>query len=87
MFLRLDGRQAEIAATTHFATQTLTQEMGLRPSESEVPEYVTRWKANRRPSFNEGEIAQSIRNLSMLRWLDVEPSAELNVPDDALLAV
>lgn len=45
------------------------------------------WKQRRRPSLNEAEVALAIRNLSMLGWLDVKPSPDLPIPEEALLDV
>ena len=52
------------------------------PSEVEVFEAVLRWKQKRRPPLDETDVASTIRNLGMLRWLDVKPDAALRVPDD-----
>ena len=39
------------------------------------------------PPLDEEEVAQAIRDLGTLRWLDVRPSEGLHVPDDVLLGV
>jgi hypothetical protein len=45
------------------------------PSEMDVLEAVQSWKQDR--SFDEEEIASTIRNLNMLGWIDAEFSPEL----------
>lgn len=86
LFLRMQTRQAEIAATIHFTARSLQRDTGNMPSEYEVFDEVMRWKA-RRPPLDEEEVAQAIRDLGTLRWLDVRPSEGLHVPDDVLLGV
>jgi O-acetyl-ADP-ribose deacetylase (regulator of RNase III) len=88
LFLRIQRtQQAEVAATVRFAAQELAKERGSKPSEVDVLHEVMHWKQRRRPPLDEGEVAQAIRNLSMLRWLDVQPSSELPVPEEAMLNV
>jgi hypothetical protein len=43
------------------------------------------WKQKRRPPLNELEVAEAIRNLAALRWIDVQASADLPVPEEAML--
>ena len=45
-----------------------------------------RWKARRRPPFSDREVAEAIRNLALLGWLEVEATPEL-VPEEDLLGV
>ena len=88
LFLRIQRtQQAEVAATVLFAAQELAKESGGKPSEVDVLHEVMHWKQRRRPPLDEGEVAQAIRNLSMLHWLDVQPSSELPVPEEAILNV
>jgi len=84
LFLRMNTRQSEIAATVHFAAHHLTE--GDEPSELEVLEAVQEWKQRRKPPFEEEEVASTIRNLNMLGWIDAEFSPEL-VDDELLEAV
>lgn len=84
LFLRIQTtRQAEIAATAHFAAQVRAAASGRRPSEAHVLDEVQQWKQRRTPPLAEADIASAIRNLGMLGWLDVTPS-EGFVQDDAL---
>jgi hypothetical protein len=78
-------REAELAATVHFASQSLGKQWGNKPTEKEVLAEVMKWKQKRRPPLNEAEVALTIRNLGLLDWLDVKPSRDLPVPEEALL--
>jgi len=40
---------------------------------------VMKWKQKRRPPLNQADVAETIRNLSILEWLKVKPSQELPV--------
>lgn len=83
LFLRMDTRQSEIAATVHFAAHHLMDDD--EPSEMDVMEAVRSWKQRREPPFEDDEVASTIRNLNMLGWIDATFSSELL--DDALFEV
>ncbi|MBI3609804.1 MAG: macro domain-containing protein [Nitrospirae bacterium] len=87
LFMRMHTKQAELAATVHFAASSLIQQGQEKPSEMDVLNEVMKWKQKRRPPLNKDEVALAIRNLSMLGWLDVKPSADLPVKEEALLDV
>ncbi len=88
LFLRIKQTdQAEIAATVHFAASDLSKDAGGKPTETEVLREVMGWKQRRKPPLEEDEVAETIRGLGVLRWLDVAPSVDLPVSDDALLHV
>lgn len=82
LFMRVNIDQAEVIATVMFAADALKTEKRAVPSEVEVFEAVLRWKQKRRPPLDEADVASTIRNLGMLRWLDVKPDAALRVPED-----
>jgi O-acetyl-ADP-ribose deacetylase (regulator of RNase III) len=83
LFLRMPRtHDAEIAATVHFAAKDLRRDLNRRPSEREVLDEVKRWKTRRRPKIDENEIAEAVRNLNLLRWVDLEPTVELPVSHD-----
>jgi O-acetyl-ADP-ribose deacetylase (regulator of RNase III)/uncharacterized protein YwgA len=86
LFMRLDSKQAEVVATVLFAAKTVRKATKHTPSEREVLEAVMEWKQRRRPPLNEHETALAIRNLAALRWLQVEPSQNLPLPEEATLA-
>ncbi|MBM3943525.1 MAG: Appr-1-p processing protein [SAR202 cluster bacterium] len=82
LFLRVQTRQAEVAATVHFAAATLAKQLDRRPFEQEVLAHVREWKQGRRPPLDESEIATTVRNLAVLRWIDVESSQDLPIPKE-----
>jgi uncharacterized protein YwgA len=78
-------RQAEVAATVHFAALELEKESAQEPSEHDVLDAVRAWKQRRRPPLRDEEIAEAIRNLNMLGWLEALPSADLPLEDEEFL--
>jgi len=82
LFMRVDTDQAEVTATVLFAAHSLVHVGATRPSERDVLNAVMHWKQKRRPPLDENIVASTIRNLGMLRWLQVEPSSDLPIPED-----
>jgi len=82
LFMRVNTDQAEVIATVMFAADALKMEKRSVPTETEVLDAVLRWKQKRRPPLDEAAVASTIRNLGMLRWLDVKPDAALPVPEE-----
>lgn len=83
LFARMDTNQAEIATTIFFTSRILKKQTnGRRISEQEIFDYVLEWKKRRRPPISQQDVASSIRNLAMLRWLDVDYSDGLPVPSE-----
>ncbi len=82
LFLRVNTDQAEVIATVMFAADALKTEKRAVPTEVEVFEAVQKWKQKRRPPLDETIVASTIRNLGMLRWLDVKPDLALRVPEE-----
>jgi O-acetyl-ADP-ribose deacetylase (regulator of RNase III)/uncharacterized protein YwgA len=82
LFMRMDTRQAETAATVHFAAKELQEQKQREPTETEVLREVMEWKQRRRPPLDEIEVAKAIRNLGIHGWLQVKPSPDLPVPDE-----
>lgn len=87
LFARLQTDQTEVAATVHLAAVELTAKLGRKPSEVEVHDEVMKWKARRRPPIESPVVAATIRNLGLLRWIDVEPSPDLGDEDELLIGV
>lgn len=87
LFLRIRTAQAEVAATVSFVAHSFADTSDSKPSETEVFDEVKRWKQKRQPPIQDDEIAEAIRNLNMLGWLDVRPSLELPLPEDLMLTV
>jgi O-acetyl-ADP-ribose deacetylase (regulator of RNase III)/uncharacterized protein YwgA len=84
LFLRMRTQQAEIAATVFFVARALQKSQHEKPSEVEVLQEVLRWKQKRRPPLEDQEVARTIRNLNILQWVDVDPSADLPLPEEFL---
>lgn len=85
LLLRLSTRDTEIAATVHFAWSTLTHESHKRVTEVEVLDEVKRWKQRRNPPFDNGAVIQTIRDLHLLGWLDVELDVDALLDENDLL--
>jgi O-acetyl-ADP-ribose deacetylase (regulator of RNase III)/uncharacterized protein YwgA len=82
LFLRMNTKQAELAATVHFAYKTVSLALTERPSENDVLAYVMKWKQKRRPPIEESDVAGTIRNLAALNIIDVTASTDLPIPDE-----
>lgn len=79
LFLRLDTNKAEIVATVLFVERELNNDNHL--SEKDILLDVMKWKQRRRPPLNEKEVAETIRNLGILKWFSVKHSPDLTVDD------
>lgn len=77
LFMRIETKQAEITATVIFALNNVSQDKNERPTEMDVLNSVMSWKQKRRPPLKEETVANTIRNLAILNWLDVTPSESL----------
>ena len=87
LFLRINTtHQAELAATIHFAAQSIKREQNVKPTEKDVLASVMDWKQKRRPAFMEEEVAGTIRNLASLGLIDVKASNDLPVTNEPMLA-
>ena len=86
LFMRVDTDQAEVIATVLFAARELALKQEAQPSEKDVLQAVMQWKQKRRPPLDDVTIASTIRNLGMLRWLNVKASPDLPLPDEESLA-
>ncbi len=86
LFVRVDTNQAEVIATVLFAAQELGRVQDARPSEKDVLQSVMQWKQKRRPPLDEVTVASTIRNLGMLRWLDLKTSPDLRLAEEDALA-
>lgn len=86
LVVRMNTDDAEIAATVHFAAKSLRGPEGRQPSELEILQYVQNWKQRRRPPLKDTDVALAIRRLNILGWLDAKPSADLPVPEEAMIA-
>jgi O-acetyl-ADP-ribose deacetylase (regulator of RNase III)/uncharacterized protein YwgA len=86
LFMRVNTDQAEVIATVLFAARELGQDREASPTEAEVLQAVMQWKQKRRPPLDEATVASTIRNLGMLRWLNVKASPDLPLPEEEALA-
>jgi len=71
LFMRMDTAKAELVATVIFSADDLKKHYKTKPKETEVVESVMKWKQRRIPPINREEVVRTVRNLSMLNWLDV----------------
>jgi O-acetyl-ADP-ribose deacetylase (regulator of RNase III) len=71
----------EIGATAVFVAKKLMGDTGSVATEREVFEGVMTWKAKRRPPVNPDHVALAVRELAVMGWITVRPSADLPVPD------
>ena len=83
LFLRMRGRQPEIAATVHFAARHL---VGKDASEQDVFEAVKVWKQRRKPPLPEDQVALAVRHLNLLGWIQASFSPDLVEEDPTEIA-
>jgi hypothetical protein len=81
---RLDGPQTEAAATVLFVARSFPSGGEAKPTEVEVLQEAMRWKARRRPPISKVQLAEAIRDMRSLGWLDAHESRELPVNEDVL---
>ena len=87
LFCRLNTKQAEIAATVHYAYTELNRKKDEKPTEDDVLRAVMEWKQRRKPPYDKIEVAKTIRNLAVLGWLDIKPSETISEDIETELAV
>lgn len=85
LFLRVRTQEAEVIATVKHATQEFVQRGEPRPTERAVLDAVMDWKQRRKPPLRDDEVADAIRQLALLGWIDVRPSQDLPIRDEALI--
>ncbi|NJD28168.1 MAG: Appr-1-p processing protein [Chloroflexi bacterium] len=78
LMLRLTTRQAEVAATVHFAATQLLRTKAGPVSELDVLGYVREWKNDR---LDDEEVADAVRSLATQGWLSIRPSRSM-LPED-----
>lgn len=79
LMLRVDARHAELAATVHFVAKAMERD-GRAPSELDVFDGVRAWKLRRRPPVADAEIAEAVRSMNALGWVDLAFSESLPLP-------
>ncbi|KFZ44318.1 Appr-1-p processing protein [Smithella sp. SC_K08D17] len=85
LFVRMNTMQAEIVSTVLFAEKELKRNGKDKPAETDVLSYVLQWKQKRRPALDSENVAQTIRNLAVLKWLNVQHSSSLPVLESSWL--
>jgi uncharacterized protein YwgA len=78
---RMRTKEAEIAATAHYAAYLAERTQGRNPTEREVLDEVMDWKQRKKPPLREVEVAEAIRSLTLLGWLHASWSDDLPVED------
>jgi hypothetical protein len=74
---RFDTHRSEVAATVHFASTALQEQLGRRPTASEVVNYVDEWKIRRNPPFERDEVLTAVVTLAARGWISVEADDSL----------
>ncbi len=87
LFMRMNTKQAEVAATVHFAAQEWKGRPEEQPTEKDVLDAVMQWKQKRRPPLDEKEVALTVRNLNMLSWIEAKVSSELPITEEEIIHV
>jgi O-acetyl-ADP-ribose deacetylase (regulator of RNase III)/uncharacterized protein YwgA len=84
---RFDTSGAEVAATVHYASEELREQLGRTPTVAEVIAYVEEWKSRRNPKLERDEILRGIVSLGTRGWLHVDPdNATAQAVDDIVVA-
>lgn len=83
LFLRINTtNQAELAASVHFAAEELVTQLGRKPNEVDVLEAVLEWKRRRRPPLETKAVANTIRQLGSMGWLNVDGAPDLPIEEE-----
>lgn len=78
LFCRLDTERAEIAATVDFAWRTMKLKNSNKATEQDVLKEVMDWKKKRRPAYDRKELIQTIHNMALHRWIELDPEKHFN---------
>lgn len=79
LFLRMQTKDAEVAATVAFAAEELASGPEA-VDEARVLAEVQAWKQNRTPPIPAEAFGSAIRHLNMMGWVKLIPSADLPLP-------
>jgi O-acetyl-ADP-ribose deacetylase (regulator of RNase III)/uncharacterized protein YwgA len=79
LFLRLNTEKAEIVATVLFTERTMNKGS---MTEKDVLQAVMKRKQKHRPPISEVDVAETIRNLGMLKWFRLIPSVDMPISDE-----
>ena len=86
LFMRMNTDQSEIVATVIFAADSIKKKDSIVPTETQVLDAVMKWKQKRRPPLDQAVVASTIRNLAILRWLNVKPDSALPISEEESFA-
>jgi hypothetical protein len=81
-----DTTRAEVAATVHYATQDLHNQLHRRPTVTEVIDYVDEWKRRRNPRLERSDILRAIVGFGTRGWLQVDPDSKTEQEIDNIVA-
>lgn len=87
LFMRVNTRQAEVAAIVHFTARKIKAHHEEKTTEKEVMDTVMRWKQKYKLPLDEKEVAITIRSLNMLGWIRAEASEELPITEEDILQI
>src|ERR1700730_6394550 len=68
---RFDNTHAEIAATVHYASQDLNNQLDRNPTVTQAVDYVEDWKRRRSPKIERTDILRAVVGLGTRGWLQV----------------
>lgn len=77
--------RAEIAATVHYASQDLRNQLGRKPTVAEVVDYVEDWKHRRSPKLERTDILRAVVGLGTRGWLQVDPDESTEQAIDSIV--
>lgn len=84
LFARMRTQDAEVAATVHFVAVELAQR-GKEPNEGEVVDAVLSWKQRRQPPIDRRTVAEAVRGLNVLGWIQARPTEGLEADPEIQL--
>ncbi|PIY17792.1 MAG: Appr-1-p processing protein, partial [Elusimicrobia bacterium CG_4_10_14_3_um_filter_49_12_50_7] len=70
-------KKAELVATLLFTEKELKKKGDM--AERDVLNEVMKWKERRSPPFDKTEVAETIRDLGVLKWFTLKPSKDLPI--------
>ena len=87
LMARFNSRRAEVAGSVHYTAQRLLEKYDRPPTATEVIDAVKKWKANRRPPIETGDIARAIVELAVQGWIAVAPDSSIERAVEELTGV
>jgi hypothetical protein len=78
LFAHFDTRQAEVAATVHYAAAELRTKLDRAPFARDVIKAVEQWKIRRKPPIKRENIGQAIVSLATHGWIEVVPDSSID---------